>query len=314
MKKRAEWCERHIRQERMATYAGKSVSLWRNKKTTPPMNKTLIITAAAAAALAGCTSTNKGGETQPAPTKSLIVYYSQTGSTKTVAEALQKETGADMEAIEAVVPYNGDFEQTIKRCQDEMVAGTMAEIKPLTVKVADYDTIYIGYPVWFGTFAPPVATLLKTVDLEGKVLVPFCTFGSGGLINTVASLRADFPKSTVLDGYGVRAARIAQVENELPQHLINVGIKPGTPVVLPDFSEQAELTDDEKAAFDAACGDYPMPLGTPVSVGNRKIGGGTEYLFTVKSQGGPGAESVAKIHVVVSDSANVKPEFTLVER
>lgn len=279
------------------------------------MKKALLI-AATAAVLAGCTQTGKqaAADEQARAGKSVIVYYSQTGATKVVAEALQRATGADMELIEAVNPYGGDFNQTIKRCKDEIDSGTLVEIKPLKIDIAEYDTIYVGYPVWFGTFAPPMGTFLKTANLEGKVVVPFCTFGSGGLTNTVASLKADLTKSTVLDGFGIRNARLDALDKELPQYLINVGIKPGTPVVLPAFSDQVDVTDADKAIFDAACGDYPMSLGTPLSVGSRKIDGGTEYLFSVKPDDPNTPAIVGKIHVVVSDSAGVKPEFTLVER
>lgn len=272
--------------------------------------KKIILLLAAVAALFGCKS-NKG-ETQT--TKSLIIYYSQTGATKSMAEELQKQTGADMELIEAVKPYDGDFVQTIQRCQEEMAAGATPDIKPLKANIEDYDTIYIGYPVWFGTYALPVATLLKTVNLDDKVIVPFCTFGSGGVTETVAALREAFPNSTLLDGFGIRNARIGKLVPELSQYLINVGIKPGTALTLPDFSEQKEVTEAEKTIFDAACGDYPMPLGTPVSVGSRKIQNGTEYLFTTSNDDGKGHVSQARIHVTSSDSAGVKPEFTLVER
>lgn len=271
------------------------------------MKKTVLFLAAVAA-LVGCKS-NKG---ETPSTKSIIIYYSQTGATKTVAEELQKQTGADIELIEAVKPYDGDYDQTIKRCQEEMAAGTTVDIKPLKADLQAYDTIYVGYPVWFGTYARPVGTLLKTAKLDGKVIVPFCTFGSGGLTNTVESMRKDLPKSTVLDGFGIRNARIAKLTQELPQYLINVGIKPGTPLTLPAFSEQKEPTDAEKAIFDAACGDYPMPLGTPSSVGNRKIQGGTEYLFTVNYDNGKGHAGQSKIYVTAPEGT--KPEFTLVER
>lgn len=267
--------------------------------------KKIMLLMAAAASLVGYAA-DKG---EAEASKSLILYYSQTGATQTVAQALQQETGADIELIEAVKPYDGDYDATIKRCQEEMAAGTEVEIKALKADVAQYDTIYVGYPVWFGTYAPPVATLLKTARLEGKVIVPFCTFGSGGLTNTVASMREQLAKSTVLDGFGIRNARLGKLGEELPQYLVNVGIKAGQPVLLPEFSEQREATEAEKAIFDAACGDYPLPLGTPTTVGQRKVSGGTEYLFTAKGRMGD-----LRIHVIASDSAGAKPEFTLVER
>lgn len=271
--------------------------------------KNLCLLLAALAALVGCKSNKADTEG-----KSLILYYSQTSTTKTVAEELQKQTGADIEAIEAVNPYDGDFEATIKRCLKEKEDGTRAEIKPLKSNIEDYDTIYIGYPIWFGTYAPPVATLLKTIDLKGKVVIPFCTFGSGGLTNTVASLKRDLKESTVLDGFGIRKARIGKLEKELTQFLINAGIKLGTPVTLPEFSEQRELTDAEGEIFKAACDDYDMPLGFPVSVGTRKIEGGTEYLYTVKQESERGLTDESRIYITVSDSIEAKPEFTLVER
>ena len=111
--------------------------------------------------------------------KKLVLYYSETGTTKAVAEELQKQLNADIECIEAVEPYSGNFQETIQRGQREMQNGETPAIKPLKNKIADYDIIFLGYPIWFGTYAMPIATLVKENDFEGKTIVPFCTFGSG---------------------------------------------------------------------------------------------------------------------------------------
>ena len=63
--------------------------------------------------------------------KSLILYYSETGTTKAVAEELQKQLGADIEAIEAEIPYSGNFQETIQRGQREMQSGEWPTLKPL---------------------------------------------------------------------------------------------------------------------------------------------------------------------------------------
>lgn len=73
--------------------------------------------------------------------KVLVLYYSETGTTKTVAQEIQKQLGADIEGIEAVVPYSGNFQETIQRGQREMQTGEMPALKPLKSKVADYDVI-----------------------------------------------------------------------------------------------------------------------------------------------------------------------------
>ena len=83
----------------------------------------------------------------------------------------------------------------------------------------DYDVVFLGYPVWFGTFAPPVITWLNNVDLSGKTIVPFCTFGSGGLDSSTRDLAAKQPNANILPGYGVRAARLAAMPKEVDQFL-----------------------------------------------------------------------------------------------
>ena len=191
--------------------------------------------------------------------KVLVLYYSQTSNTKTVAQEIANKLGADIEEIVAVNPYDGDFEATINRCMQEREKGTKPEIKPIAANLDDYDTIFIGYPVWFGTFAPPMAAFLDQADLSGKKIVPFCTFGSGGLNTSVKELAAKQPKAEILPGYGVRAARVAAIPNEVDQFLKAGGFIEGEYVVLEDFPEQ-------------------QPKATKFA--SRAVPGGTEYLFT----------------------------------
>ena len=100
--------------------------------------------------------------------KILVLYYSETGTTKTVAEELQKQLGADIEAVEAVVPYTGNFQETIQRSGRERESGELPAIKPLKSHIDDYDIVFLGYPIWYGTYAMPVATLVKEQDFAGN--------------------------------------------------------------------------------------------------------------------------------------------------
>ena len=135
--------------------------------------------------------------------KALVLYYSQTGTTEKVALAIAEKTGADVEAIVVVNPYDGDYNATIQRGLQEMQSGTYPELQPLKSDLAQYDVVFIGYPVWFGTYAPPIETLLATADLKGKKVVPFCTFGSGGIDTSSKAIAAKLTESEVLPGYGV---------------------------------------------------------------------------------------------------------------
>ena len=246
--------------------------------------------------------------------KKLVLYYSETGSTKAVAEELQKQVGADIEAIEAVTPYSGNFQETIQRSQRERESGETPALKPLKSKIADYDIIFLGYPIWFGTYAMPITTLVKENDFAGKTIVPFCTFGSGGLNTSTEALKQALPKATIMKGYGVRAARIAAAEKELDRFLIENTYKQGMVSLLPEYSAQQPVTEADKAIFDAACSSYQFPLGTPQTVGKRTIEDGTEYKFIVKSRGMNGEESTSTIFVVKGNEQDAKPEFTQVVR
>ncbi len=274
------------------------------------MKKLLLSLAVVAGLTTACTQQKAAEKSN----RQLVLYYSENGSTKAVAEELQKQLGADIEAIEVVEPYSGDFQATIERCNKERESGQTPALKALKSNIADYDTIYLGYPIWFGTYAMPIATLVKEQDFEGKTIIPFCTFGSGGLNTSTADLEKAFPKAHILKGYGVRAARVTKAAKELDRFLIENGYKEGSVEKLPEYSAQQPVTDDDKAIFDAACSDYQFPLGTPETVGKRETPDGIDYKYTVKSKGMNGEEATSTIFVTVGKEEGAKPEFTEVVR
>ena len=215
--------------------------------------------------------------------KMLVLYYSQTSNTKVVAEEFAKQLGADVAEIVPVNPYDGDYQATIERGRMELEQGVNPEIQPVAANVADYDVIFIGYPVWFGTYAPPIATFLANTDLSGKKIVPFCTFGSGGLESSARELAKAAPNAEILPGYGVRAARLKAAAEEIDQFLKASGFVEGEYVKLPDFPEQHPVSESEASIFDHAVEDYPMIHAKAVTVASRPIPDGVEYLFTAVS-------------------------------
>ena len=246
--------------------------------------------------------------------KVLVLYYSETGTTKTVAQEIQRQLGADIEAVEVAEPYSGNFQETIQRGQKEMQSGQMPALKPLSKNIDDYDVIFLGYPIWFGTYANPIATLIKEHDFAGKTVVPFCSFGSGGLNTSADALAKALPKAKIVAGYGVRTARIAAAGKELDRFLKENGYKEGRVEKWPEYSAQQLVTEAEKSIFDAACSSYQFPLGTPSTVGKRETSEGTDYKFTVISRDMNGQERTSVIYVTVGKEPGSKPEFTQVVR
>lgn len=245
-------------------------------------------------------------------TSSIVLYYSQTGSTKAVAEELQRRLGANIEALEVENPYNGTYAETIQRCQEERNNGELPTLKAIRSDLSLYDTIYLGYPIWFGTFAPPIIAFLEQYNLEGKTIIPFCTFGSGGLNTTTRELVERLPKTTILEGYGVRAARLNAMPAELDRFLKGKGIIPGGVKEITPFSEHKAVSESERVIFDKACGNYQFPLGVPITVASRPIENGTEYQFTVATDAN--SEATSTIYVVVGNGIEDLPEFTQVIR
>ena len=249
--------------------------------------------------------------------KVLVLYYSQTSNTKAVANEIATRLGADMEEIVPVNPYDGDFQATIERCMQEREQGVVTEIQPLTVDVAQYDVLFLGYPVWFGTYAPPVITFLAQVDLSGKKIVPFCTFGSGGLESSVKDLAEAQPKAEILPGYGVRAARLDAVPKEIDQFLKAEGFLEGEFTKLEDFAEQHPVNEEEAAVFDAAVDGYPMLHAQAKTVASRAIPEGVEYLFVAEDlprEDNPKMPPAGELQVYVTVVADETPVFTRVVR
>jgi flavodoxin len=249
--------------------------------------------------------------------KMLVLYYSQTSNTKAVAQEIATKLGADMEEIVSVNPYDGDFQATIERCIQEREEGVIPEIQPVKADLAKYDVIFLGYPIWFGTYAPPVVTFLNQVDLSGKKIVPFCTFGSGGLDSSVRDLAETQPNAEILPGYGVRAARLDAMPKEVDQFLKAGGFIEGEYTKLEAFAEPHEVSADEAAIFDAAVGDYPMMHAQAKTVATRALPNGTEYLFTavdLPREGNPNMPPAGELKVYVTVVEGETPVFTQVIR
>jgi len=249
--------------------------------------------------------------------KMLVLYYSQTGNTKVVADEIVARLGADAEEILPVVPYDGSYQETIQRSAREREEGLIPDIQPLKSDLSQYDIIFLGYPIWFGTYAPPVISLLDQVNLNGKKVVPFCTFGSGGLDSSIKDLTAKFPEADILPGYGVRAARLKAVPDEVDRFLKTYGYLEGEFTKLEDFPAPHAVTEEESAIFDAALGTYPMYSARATEVAARNIPGGKEYLFTAEDkprEGAPLPPTPGKMKVYVTVLDGEAPEFTQVVR
>ena len=137
--------------------------------------------------------------------KSLVLYFSVYGTAKKVAEEIARQTGADIMEIEPTVPYDSNrdhYNALAKLAKKEHDEDQRPAIKN-SIPVGAYDTIYLGYPMWWYTFPMIIYTLFDQVDFSGKTIIPFNTHmgsGDGGTYKTVKRLA---PNANVLEGLPV---------------------------------------------------------------------------------------------------------------
>lgn len=173
------------------------------------LKKTLVLLLGAAlvafatACIAGCgggqasstaSSSSASQAQQEAVGKTLVAYYSATGSTATVAQQIVEITGADTFAIMPTDPYTSadlDYNDPDSRVSREHADAAARDVA-LTQAVPDdwdsYDTIIIGYPIWWGEAAFPVDAFVKANDFTGKSVIPFCTSASSDMGNSAQQL------------------------------------------------------------------------------------------------------------------------------
>ncbi|MCQ2192281.1 MAG: flavodoxin [Paludibacteraceae bacterium] len=139
--------------------------------------------------------------------KSIVIYFSHAGenysvgnvkegNTKLVADVICEQVGADRFEIECTKDYNMGYSALCDLAKQEQQNGELPEFKGAIDNIADYGTVYIGGPVWWGTYPQVMFTFFKKYDLNGKHIVPFTTHEGSGLGNCVDDLKKAYPNAT----------------------------------------------------------------------------------------------------------------------
>ena len=145
---------------------------------------------------------NKETNNLKATNNSIVIYFSATGNTKDIAERIAKESNSDIIEIipkEEYKPEDLDYNSDCRANKEQNNPKARPEIKN-TIDITKYDTIYLGYPIWWGTNPKIILTLLDTYDFTNKTIIPFCTSGSTGISGSVNDLRNYNSKLNIKDG------------------------------------------------------------------------------------------------------------------
>ena len=160
--------------------------------------------------------------------KILILFFSMTGetymggrivnvdkgNTHWVAEHIQKAVGGDLFEIETTKTYSKDHFEMIEEAKLEMQSGEKAAPRHWKDNLESYDIIFVGYPIWWGTYPPIINTFLEHYDLTGKTVIPFCTSEGSGLLRTVSELREVCPGATVTEALHIKGSQAKDSEKK----------------------------------------------------------------------------------------------------
>jgi flavodoxin len=180
-------------------------------------------------AMTSCSGGNSGASggdqaaQQNTDDKSIVVYFSCTGNTKAVAEEIAAQTGSDLHEIVPEEPYTEEdlnYNDDNCRANAEMNDPESRPAISNTIEnLSDYDTIYIGYPIWWGSLPRIMNTFFDTYDFSGKTIVPFCTSGSSSISQSVSVIREAEPEAQVKEGLQVSSSGADDSSDEVSRWL-----------------------------------------------------------------------------------------------
>lgn len=134
--------------------------------------------------------------------KTLIVYFSKTNTTQAVAQLIRAETNADVFQVERKEPYPEQYSPTTEVAKSEKEDNARPELKTYLPKdvIAQYDTIFVGFPIWWGTAPMPILSFLNFYDFSGKTIYTFCTAASSSISGSTADISSNAKGATVVEG------------------------------------------------------------------------------------------------------------------
>lgn len=153
----------------------------------------------------------------------LIVYFSQTGNTETVANIIHDNVGGDIVKLETTEAYPSDYDELVDYAQQEKQEDARPELSTVIENIEQYDTIFLGYPNWWGDMPMAIYTFLDTYDLSGKTIAPFITHGGSGLSGTPENIQEEELNATVTEGLAIDGDEASDSSEDVVEWLNSLG-------------------------------------------------------------------------------------------
>lgn len=144
----------------------------------------------------------------------LVAYFSHTGNTEVIAGMIAEQTGGDLFHVETTTVYPEEYNDLIAQARQEQDDDVRPELASSVADMDAYDTVFIGYPNWWGTMPMTMFTFLESYDFSGKTVVPFCTHEGSALGSSESDIAELLPDAELLDGLAVRGQTAQNRQDE----------------------------------------------------------------------------------------------------
>ena len=151
--------------------------------------------------------------------RSLVVYFSRSGNTRVIAGQIHRSRGTDLFEIVPARPYPEDYFETVEQARQERNQGYEPALKTMAPGMANYSTVFLGFPIWGETAPPVIRSFLSSHDLAGKILIPFITHGGYGLGNSLAVVSAHAPQAELRAGFTLEGPQERQTVERVTRWL-----------------------------------------------------------------------------------------------
>lgn len=167
--------------------------------------------------------------------KAIVIYFSRAdenyfggalryinkGNTEIVAEEIQKITNADLFKVERKTDYAKDYMTCIEEAKVEQKDKARPELKAYLDDISNYDVIFIGSPIYWGTMPQPMFTELERLDFNNKIIMPFTTHEGSGLANVVKDIKAITKGAVIKEGLAIVGSKVSKAKEQIERWIKN---------------------------------------------------------------------------------------------
>ena len=208
----------------LAACGGTAASSGGSASSEPAASASASSAQPAASSEAAESSADAASSAEPETPAALVAYFSWSGNTQQMAQIIAEQTGGDLFEIAPATPYTEDYDELLDIAQQEQAEDARPALADEVENWDSYDTVFVGYPNWWGDAPMAVYTFLESYDWAGKTLVPFNTSASSGFGRSLEGIEQSAAGATVLEGLALTEGELPDAQNRVTEWLGGLGL------------------------------------------------------------------------------------------